>query len=159
MVHDAEGALPAPSSEGSLLFRFRDHEDFGAVHNDLALVVAVACPAVEAAALAVGSVAFPNDNREAAPAYTENVALPEAWVEKLREALETRQEAQQALVAVAVAPALAIAREAFHLEKTLLASLPPRPAAPVSAPTARCRSWSAVAAMITPVTITSPSAA
>ena len=49
-------------------------------------------------------VAFLNDNREAAPAYTENVA-PET---KLREALETCQEAQQALVAVAAAPVLAI---------------------------------------------------
>ena len=58
LVHDAEGAWLAPSSEGSLVFR--DHEDFA--------------PAVEAAALAVGGVAFPNDSREVAPAHTENVA-------------------------------------------------------------------------------------
>ena len=42
-----------------------------------------------------------------------------------REALETCQEAQQGLVAVAFAPVLAIAPEAFHLRETLLASLPP----------------------------------
>ena len=75
-------------------------------------MVAVACPAVEVAALAVGGAAF-----------LKNVALPKTV--KLREALETCQEAQQALVAVAAVPVLAIAREAFYLEETLLASLPP----------------------------------
>ena len=109
MVHDAEGALPAPFGRGP--------SSSVAAHTDLALVVAVACPAVEAAALAVGGVAFPNDNREAVPAYTENVALPVAWVEKLREALETCQEAQQVLVAVASVPVLAIARESQRLFK------------------------------------------
>ena len=55
---------------------FRGHEDFAAVHRDLALAAAVACPAVEAAALAVGGMAFCNGDKEALPAYTETVALP-----------------------------------------------------------------------------------
>ena len=58
LVHDAEGALLALSSEGSLVFR--DHVDF--------------VPAAKVAALAVGGVAFPNDSREVVPAHTENVA-------------------------------------------------------------------------------------
>ena len=58
LVHDAQGAWLALSSDESLIFR--DHEDFA--------------PAVEVAALAVGGVAFPNDSREVAPAHTENVA-------------------------------------------------------------------------------------
>ena len=39
---------------------FRDHEVFA--------------PAVEEAVLVVGGMAFPNDNREVAPAHTEKVA-------------------------------------------------------------------------------------
>ena len=57
-VHDAVGALPVPSLEGSLVFR--GHEDFA--------------PVAEVAALAVEGVAFPNASREAVPAHTGNVA-------------------------------------------------------------------------------------
>ena len=57
-VHDAVGALPVPSLEGSLIFR--DHEDFA--------------PAAEVAVLAVEGVAFPNESRDVVPAHTGNVA-------------------------------------------------------------------------------------
>ena len=103
-------------------------------------------------------------------------------MEKLREEHETRQEAQALVVAVA-APVLAavhrdlalavavaaIAQEVFHLEETLLASLPPVAMLLAFCPPvggargcgvmARRRSSSAVAAMTTPITITSPSVA
>ena len=103
-------------------------------------------------------------------------------MEKLREEHETYQEEQALVVAVAV-PVLAavhrdlalvvavasIAQEVFHLQKDavgLLATgcdaaglLLVGRAAAVCAPMARCRSSSAVVAMITPITITSPSVA
>ena len=94
-VCDVEGdeeALPVPSSVGSWVFR--GHEDFAAVHKDLASAVVVAFPAVEAVVLADGGMAFPNCDREALPVCAETVALLVAWAGKLLQAPETCQGAQ-----------------------------------------------------------------
>ena len=135
-----------PSSVGSWVFR--GHKDFAAVHRDLALAAAVACPAVDAAALKVGGMAFLNGDRE-----VQTVALLVAWAEKLQQALETCQVAQQGLGPGGLSPG----GDAVGLLAT--GCWRGAAGAPVSTPVGRCRSWSAAVAMMAPVPITSPSVA
>ena len=84
----------------------------------------MACPAVEAVALEVGGVAFPNGDRERCRSVLKRLHCRWPGRKNCGRRLK-HARTQQGLVAVAFVPVLAIAPEAFYLEETLLASLPP----------------------------------